>query len=170
MANSRNKARVVSPERLLTKWIEDTRQELRQQREDLRKEARTTFVVVIVAFTIVLLLIFLGVTFVFTISLPTSIVTATSSIIVGTICSRAFNFYKEVSNRLFRVSDEMSSLDKNNIAMQYISRISDNYEKALPPPTNNRTAPINADNLCLSDERGKRQNKRNDEHSLSFAP
>ena len=116
MANPRNKTRGVSTERLLTKWIEETRRELRQQREELRKEARTAFVVVIVAFAIVLLLIFLGVTFVFTISLSTSIVAATSSIVVGAICSRAFNFYKEVNNRLFRVSDEMSSLDKNNIA------------------------------------------------------
>lgn len=129
MANPRNKTRGVSTERFLTKWIEDTRQELRQQREDLRKEARITFIVVIVAFSIGLLLIFMGISFVFINNLPTSIVTAASSVIIGVVCSLAFSFYKEVNNRLFRVSNEMSSLDKNNIAMQYISRIADGKTK-----------------------------------------
>ena len=129
MANPRNKTRGVSTERFLTKWIEDTRQELRQQREDLRREARVTFIVVIVAFIIALLLIFMGISFVFINNLPTSIVTAASSIIIGVVCGVAFNFYKEVNNRLFRVSNEMNSLDKNNIAMQYISRIADDKTK-----------------------------------------
>jgi cation transport ATPase len=129
MANPRNKTRGVSTERFLTKWIEDTRQELRQQREDLQREARVTFIVVIVAFIIALLLIFMGISFVFINNLPTSIVTAASSIIIGVVCGVAFNFYKEVNNRLFRVSNEMNSLDKNNIAMQYISRIADDKTK-----------------------------------------
>jgi CRISPR/Cas system-associated exonuclease Cas4 (RecB family) len=58
-----------------------------------------------------------------------SVVTAASGIPIGIVCSVTFNFYKEVNNRLFRVSDEMSSLDKNNIAMQYINRISDGKTK-----------------------------------------
>ncbi len=125
MANPRNTTRSVSTERFLTRWIEDTRQELRVQREELRKEARIAFIVFVIAFAIGLLLIFTGVISAFIGNLPTSIVTATPGVTIGVFCSVAFTFYKEVNNRLFRVSTEMNLLDKNNIAMQYISRIAD---------------------------------------------
>jgi cation transport ATPase len=129
MANSRKKTRGVSTDRLLIKWIEETRKSLRQQHKELQQQARIAFVVFLVTFSIGLLLTLLAITFVFVSNLPPGIVAALSGIIISIFCGIPFNFYREVNNRLFRVSAEMSSLDKNNIAMQYIGRIADGKTK-----------------------------------------
>ncbi len=119
----------AKPDVLLLTWIVRTRNNLELQQKASLQQAGTTFIVTLIFLVLAILLVFTGVILIFTIGLQVGVVTSVSSIVSGIVSSLAFTFNKQANDRLNEYAKEMNALDKSNIAMQYISQITDSEKR-----------------------------------------
>lgn len=110
-------------EDFLVNWIEDTRKELRRQREERRRQASITFITALTSLITGIVLLFIGIIIFIIMNLPFGIITAASGIICDAISGLAFAFNRDANNKLHGITSDMNRIDQTHTAMQYIMSI-----------------------------------------------